>query len=369
MVKARIFVGTYTETIRFGTGELFQGKGEGIHLFDVDLSTGSLEPVNVVRGVKNPSYLTFDPTGRYLYAVNELKSYEGGDGGTVSAFSVGASGTELSFLNLQPTRGADPCFVTTDQEGRHVMVANFMSGSVSVFPIHDNGSLGGAIGFVQHEGASVHPARQTGPHAHSTVFDAANRFVFVPDLGMDRIVAYRFDSSTGRITESKEGGTVLKAGAGPRHIVFSPDGSFAYIVNELDSSITACSYQTETGGLRTIQSISTLPADFSGKSTCADITMLPSGEFLYASNRGHDSVAIYRRDRESGKLTLVGHESSGGRTPRNFVIDPTGRLMLVANQDSGTIVSYRIDEATGALRRTGEVAEVGTPVCIKFARY
>jgi len=363
-----IYVGTYTEAIRFGTGELFQGQGEGIHIFSVDLTSGALEPVNVVKGVKNPSYLSFDPSGRFLYAVNELKSYEGGDGGTVSAFSVSADGRDLGFLNLRPTRGTDTCHVATDNDGRFAMVANFMSGSVSVYPIGTDGKLGKASDFVQHTGSSVNPARQAGPHAHSSVFDPANRFVFVPDLGADRVVAYRFDSAAGKIAETKGAGAVLEPGSGPRHIAFSPDGRFAHIVNELDSTVTVFAYNGETGGLSKLQTVTTLPDGFAGENSCADLNVHPTGKFLYASNRGHDSVVAYKRDAQSGRLTLIGHESSGGKTPRNFAIDPTGALMLVANQASDNIVAYLIDRDTGVLKPTGHVTAVGTPVCVKFAR-
>lgn len=364
--KTLIYVGTYTEAIRFGTGELFQGKGEGIHVFEVDLESGALAEAGVIRGVKNPSYLCFDQSGEHLYAVNELKSHEGGDGGTVSAFFVSEGG--LTLLNRLPTRGTDPCHVAMDNDGRYVTVANFMSGSVSVYPVQSDGSLAAASDFVQHSGSSVNPARQSGPHAHSCVFDAANSFVFVPDLGQDRVVAYRFDPSRGKIEEAGEAGATLKPGAGPRHIVFSSDNAFAYIVNELDSTITICSYDPGSGRLSVTESVETLPGGFSGESSCAEISLHPNGRFLYASNRGHDSIVIFARDQSNGRLNLLGHMSAGGQIPRNFAIDPTGVLMLVANQASDNIVPYRIDPETGMLEPTGRVTQVGTPVCVKFAR-
>ncbi|HUX19965.1 MAG TPA: lactonase family protein, partial [Spirochaetia bacterium] len=257
--ELRVYVGTYTEAIRFGTGELFQGQGQGIHFFRLDKSTGAMEALGVTRGVKNPSYLCTDPSRRFLYAVNELKSFEGGEGGTVSAFSIDRSSGALEFLNLQPTRGTDPCHVATDATGRHVTVANFMSGSVSVYPIEEDGRLGEASAFVQHKGSSLDTARQAGPHAHSGVFDSNNRFFYVPDLGLDKVVAYRYHNETGRI-EADEGASVsMKPGAGPRHIVFSPDSRFAYVINELDSTVTACSFAAATGGLTPVQTISTLP--------------------------------------------------------------------------------------------------------------
>lgn len=362
----RVYVGTYTEAIRFGTGELFQGRGEGIHLYGLDPGNGELVSAGVAKGVKNPSYLCLDPTGRFLYAVNELKVHDEGEGGSVSAFAVNASTGEPTFLNRRPTRGADPCYVTTDASGRHVMVANYTSGSVSLYPVLTDGSLGAASDFVQHEGSSVDTERQRGPHAHSSVFDAANSFVYVCDLGTDRVVAYRFHADSGKLERQEAQSATMKAGAGPRHLVFSPDGRFAYVVGELDSTVTLCTHDERSGKLEPVESFSTLPADFRGENSGADLNMLPSGAFLYASNRGHDSIAIFRRDAASGRLTLVGHESTQGKTPRSFAIDPTGSLMLVANQGSDNIVPFRIDAKSGRLEATGRVTKVGTPVCVKI---
>lgn len=364
---ARVFVGTYTESMRFGTGELFEGQGEGIHVFELDPEAGELTPVNVVRGVRNPSFLCFDRSGDHLYAVNELKRHDKGEGGTVSAFSVRGDGTDLSFLGLQPTGGTDPCHVSIDNSGRYVMVANYMSGSVSVYPRRADGSLERASAFVQHSGSSVDSNRQEGPHAHSSVFDAANRFVFVSDLGADRVIAYRFDSATGGITEEDGGGIGMEPGAGPRHIVFDADGAFAYVVNELHSTVTVCRFYPESGRLEQIQSRSTLPAGFSGDNDAAGIELHPSGSFLYVSNRGDESIATFRRDPASGELELVGHVACGGETPRHFALDPTGSLLLVGNQGSDSIVAFRIDPSTGLPEATGRATTVGTPVCIVFA--
>jgi 6-phosphogluconolactonase len=364
--ELRVYVGTYTEAIRFGTGELFQGQGQGIHIFRLDKETGALDAMGVTQGVKNPSYVCTHPSGNFLYAVNELKSYEGGEGGTVSAFSVDRPSGALKFLNLQPTRGADPCHVATDASGRHVTVANFTSGSVSVYPIEGDGRLGAATNFAQHEGSSVDTARQAGPHAHAGVFDAENRFLFVPDLGLDKIVGYRYHSETGKIEVDENATVSMKPGAGPRHIVFSPDSRFAYVVNELDSTVTGCSYERTTGRLTPVQSVSTLPDSYSGSSTCADIGVHPSGNFLYASNRGHDSIVLFHRDPKTGLLEPAGHESTQGRIPRSFVIDPTGSLILVANQSSDNIVAFSINASSGSLTPTGSITKVGTPVCVKI---
>ncbi len=364
--ETRVYVGTYTEAIRFGTGEVFQGKGEGIHIFRLNRDTGALEQIGVARGVKNPSFLCLSPDARFLYSVNELKTDDGRDGGMVSAFSVDPATGSLEFLNTQPTKGGDPCHVTMDAHGAHVIVANYTGGSIAVYPVESDGRLGTASSFVQHEGSSVNKNRQAGPHAHSGVLDAENKFLHVPDLGQDRVVCYRYDKATGRISEEASASLSSDPGAGPRHLVFSPDGKFAYVINELNSTITVCTHEQSSGTMRSIESVSTLPPGFEGESSCADIHMHPTGRYLYASNRGHDSIAIYRRDASSGALEPIGHEPTQGLTPRNFVLDREGGLMLVANQSSDNIVPFTIDGSTGLLHPTGTTNRVGTPVCVKI---
>lgn len=362
----RVFVGTYTEPILFGTGKILQGKGEGIYVYRLDRSSGGLALVGKTTGIVNPSYLAFDSTRKFLYAVNELKTYEGRPTGTVSAFAVDPATGALRLLNRQLTYGTDPCHVVVDARCKHVFVANFMSGSVCVFPVRDDGSLDEASDFVQHEGSGIDPARQKGPHAHSVTLDAANRYAFVPDLGLDRLMAYRFDPQRGRLEPNAVPWIKMKPGAGPRHVSFHPGGRFAYLVNELDSTVAALAYDDRAGAFELLQTVPTLPEGFAGESTCADIQVSPAGTFLYASNRGHDSIAIFRIDPRAGTLASVGHEPTQGRTPRSFGIDPGGTFLLVANQDSDTIVTFRIDSESGALRPTGHVAQVPTPVCVKI---
>jgi 6-phosphogluconolactonase len=246
------------------------------------------------------------------------------------------------------------------------LVANFMSGSVCVLPVLEDGSLGEASDFIQHHGSSIHPVRQAGPHAHSVTLDEANRFAFVPDLGLDRIMVYRFDPEQGRLKSHAIPWIEMKPGAGPRHVAFHPNGKFAYLINELDSTLVALSYDGGQGTLEALQIVSTLPEDFRGESTCSDVQVSPSGTFVYGSNRGQDSIVIYRVDQQSGRLTYVGHEPTQGRTPRGFGVDPTGRFLLAANQDTDTIVTFRIDPQTGKLLPTGHVTQVPTPVCVKF---
>jgi len=366
--KILVYVGTYTEPIRFGTGKVLEGKGEGIYLYRMHPATGALEFDSKTTGVVNPSYLAFDPTQRFLYAVNELKTYEDKPTGTVSAFAVDAKSGKLEFLNKRLTHGTDPCHVVVDGKSRYVFVANFMSGSVCVLPVRNDGSLGEASDFVQHLGSSVDPVRQKGPHAHSVTLDKANRFAFVPDLGLDKLMIYKFDRTRGMLDPHAVAWIKVKPGAGPRHVALHPSGRFAFLINELDSTLTALSFDRTKGVFKELQVVPTLPAGFQGESTCADVQVAQSGRFLCASNRGHDSRVIYRSNRRTGRLAYVGHQPTQGKTPRQFEIDPTGRFLLVANQDSDRIVTFRIDPQTGKLEPTGQVAQVPTPVCVKFLR-
>jgi len=361
-----VLVGTYTEPILFGTGQVLQGKGEGIHAYRLDESTATLRPIATNSGIANPSYLVFDASQKYLYAVNELKRYEGQPTGAVSAFVVEGSTGRLALLNRQPTHGTDPCHVAVDRARAHLFVANFMSGSVCVMAIRSDGSLSEPSDVVQHHGSSVDSRRQDGPHAHAVTLDPAERRVLVPDLGLDKVMLYRFDPSRGKLEPNAVPSIATKPGAGPRHVVFHPNGRFVYLINELDSTVAALAYEGGAGLLRHLQTIGTLPGAFSGENTCADIHVHPSGRFVYASNRGHDSIAIFRLDSDGGTLALIGHEPTRGRTPRSLAIDPAGRFLIVANQDSDSLVTFRIDSETGALRSKGEAAWAPTPVCVRF---
>jgi 6-phosphogluconolactonase len=361
-----VYVGTYTEPIRFGTGKILEGKGEGIYVYRMNRSSGAMALESTATGITNPSYLAFDSTQRFLYAVNELKTHEDKPTGTISAFAVDPTTGRLEFLNKRLTHGTDPCHVLVDKRRTCVFVSNFMSGSVCVLPVRDDGSLGEASDFIQHIGSSIDPVRQRGPHAHSASLDNANRFAFVPDLGLDKLMVYRFDPKRCMLEPNAVPWIKVKPGAGPRHVAFHPNGSFAYLINELDSTLLALSYDGRKGTFRELQVVSTLPEGYSGPSTCADVQVSPSGAFLYGSNRGHDSIVIYRIHQRTGTLTLVGHEPTQGRTPRAFGIDPTGRFLLAANQDTDAIVTFRVDPRTGKLLSSGHVTGVPTPVCVKF---
>ena len=361
-----VYVGTYTEKIRFGTGQIFEGKGEGIHIYKMYPATGSWRPFRTAKGIKNPSYLAFHPNRRFLYAVNELKSYEGEATGTLSSFAIDPQSGELHFINKVPTHGTDPCHVTVDQTGRHALVVNFANGSVSVLPIQEDGSLTDATDVIQHDGSSADPVRQSGPHAHSVTLDASNRFAYIPDLGLDKLMIYSFDSERGKLKPHDQPWFETKPGAGPRHFVFHPNKNFAYLINELDSTIVSLGYDRETGTVEKIQTVPALPESFGGQSTCADIHVDPSGRFLFGSNRGHDSIVIYTIDGRTGKLTYVGHESTRGRAPRNFVIDPTGKFLFAANQDTDSVVHFSIDQQSGRLTPSGQITSAPTPVCLKI---
>jgi 6-phosphogluconolactonase len=362
-----VYVGTYSEPILFGTGQVLQGKGKGIYLFRFNAAKGALEPLAVKEGVRNSSYLAFDPARKFLYCVNEFKEYEGKASGAVSAFRINPETGALTYLNTKASHGTDPCHLIVDKTSKNVLVANFASGSVAVLPIDAEGALKEASCVIQHEGTSVDPTRQAGPHAHAVELSADNRYAFVPELGGDKVMIYALDAAKGKLTPNTNQPFVHVApGAGPRQLVMHPNGKFAYLINELNSTMTAYGYDAGAGTLTELQTLPTLPADFKGHSTCAEVQIHPSGKFLYGSNRGHDSLAIYAIDPAKGTLTLVGHESTRGKIPRNFEVHPSGEFLAAANQDSNNVVMFRIDTKTGKLTPTGNVVEAGTPICVRF---
>jgi 6-phosphogluconolactonase len=330
-------------------------------VYRFDPATGALTYASTVGGVINPSYLALDPSKRWLYAVNEITSGEG----TVSAFAIDPATKGLIYLNKQNSHGLAPCYVSVDGSGQYALVANYSSGTVCVLPIQDDGRLGAATDVVQHQGSGPTP-RQEGPHAHSIIPDPRGRYVFALDLGIDRIMVYHLDLVQGKLGSGEPRWVQVSSGSGPRHLAFHPGGRFAYAINELNSTVTVFAFEDGGEILRELQTISTLPEDFTGENTCADIHVAPSGRFLYGSNRGHDSIAIFAVDGETGELSYVGHEPTQGATPRNFAIDPSGTFLLAANQDTDTVVSFRIDQGSGELSATGHVAEVPTPVCLRF---
>jgi 6-phosphogluconolactonase len=352
--SAIFFVGTYTK-----------GKSQGIYRCRFDVQSGKVIIESVTNGVTNPSFLAVDGNRGRLFCVNETAEFEGKPGGSVSAFALDPETGDLRPLNSSSTRGADPCYLTIDTAGRFVLAANYTGGSLAVLPVHTDGSLGEATHVVQHTGSSVTP-RQKGPHAHSVVLDPSGRFAYSADLGLDKVMIYRFDDRQGKLLPCTPGSAALKPGAGPRHLAFSPDGSGLFVVNELDSTLSMFVVDRSTGGLQHRQTLSTLPSAFTGENFPADIHVALSGRFVYASNRGQDSIAVFALDARKGELSPVQHVATGGKWPRNFTIDPTGQYLLVANQRSDTITVFAIAQESGKLVPNGQSAEVPTPVCLKF---
>jgi 6-phosphogluconolactonase len=270
---------------------------------------------------------------------------------------------DLRKLNERHSPGV-PCHVSVHPSGRFVLAANYGGGNIVIYPVLAGGLLGEPTDVAQHAGKGADPKRQGEPHAHCIMPDAAGRFAFAPDLGIDKVMIYRVDAKNGKLVQN--GFAATKAGAGPRHFDFHPSGKFAYVINELDSTLTAFAYDKAKGALTESQTVSTLPPDFSGTNSCADVHVHPSGRFVYGSNRGHDSVVAFAIDQSTGKLNLIAHESTRGKWPRNFAVDPAGAFLLVANQHTDNVVAFRIDQQTGKLTATGQTTEIPSPVCLKF---
>jgi 6-phosphogluconolactonase len=352
--RAWVFIGTYTA-----------GDSKGIYRADLDLTTGEMSQPQLAATAKNPSFLALHPGGRFLYAVNEVG--DGTKAGMVSAFALDPMTGKLDPLNDQPSRGGGPCYLTVDRSGKNLLVANYGGGSVASLPIGSDGRLSPASAFIQHTGKSINRQRQEAPHVHSVNLDPNGRFAIVADLGLDKVFVYRFNADKGTLMPNDRPFAAVTAGSGPRHFAFHPSGRFGYLINEIYSTVTAFDYDATGGVLREIQTISTLPQPQSGNST-AEVQVHPSGKFLYGSNRGHDSLAIFSIDQNSGRLTTVGHQPTGGKTPRNFGIGPNGTFLLAANQSSNNVVVFRIDQQTGRLTPTGHSIDVDSPVCVKFVR-
>ena len=347
-----VYVGTYT------------GKAsKGIYRSKLDLATGALSQPELVAETANPTYLAIHPNQKFLYAINETGS--GAKAGAVSAYAIDAKTGGLTALNQQTAGGSGPCHLIVDNAGKNVLLANYGGGSVESVAIKADGSLGEPVTFIQHTGSSVNKSRQAEPHAHCIMLDAANRFALACDLGLDKVLVYKFDAGKGTLTPNDPAAGLVKPGAGPRHLSFHPSGKFAYVINEIDSTLTVFSYDATRGTLTEIETQPTLTAPVAGSST-AEIEVHPSGKFVYGSNRGHDSIVVFAIDQATGKLTYVEHQPTQGKVPRNFAIDPTGTYLLAANQNSNTVVVFRIDQRTGRLTPTGHTINVGAPVALKF---
>jgi 6-phosphogluconolactonase len=351
-----VFIGTYT------TGA---STSKGIYAMRLNTDTGQLSTPELVAETVSPSYLAIHPTRPVLYAANETDKFEDKPGGGVSAFAISAKGT-LTRLNEQPSGGSGPCYVSVDRAGSRVLVANYGSGSIASLPLESNGRLKPASATVQHAGQGADPNRQKGPHAHSIAADPTNKFVLAADLGIDKVLVYRLDPKAGTLVPNDPPAATVAPGTGPRHLTFHPNGRFVYVTDELKSTVTVFTWDATRGVLQELQTIPMLPDGFTGNSSAADIHVHPSGQFVYASNRGHDSIVIYAVDQQSGRLTLVGHQPTEGKTPRNFGIDPSGAYLLAANQASDSIVAFKIDKASGKLTPTGATAHLAAPVCVRF---
>ncbi len=354
-----VYLGTYTN-----------GTSRGVYVSRLDAASGALSAPRLAAATPNPSFLAVHPTGALLYAVNEVETYRDQPVGAVIAFSIDRTTGLLQALNQQSSAGAGPAHLSVDKAGRNILVANYGGGSIAVLPIGTDGRLGPPSAFVQHVGSGVNKKRQNAPHAHWIGVDPSNRHAYVADLGLDQVLAYRFDPQEGSLVSEAAASARLEPGAGPRHLAIDEAGTHAYVINELTCTVTVLSRDAATGSLRALQTVSTLPAGRSLQPTdsAAEIQVHPSGRFLYASNRGHDSISVFAIDRGTGRLSFVQNASTLGRTPRGFGITPDGRYLLAANQGSNSVVVFGIDPERGVLTPTGHVIEVGAPVCVTFVK-
>ncbi|MBG29774.1 MAG: 6-phosphogluconolactonase [Opitutae bacterium] len=356
---------TAAESIWVYLGSYASSEDRGITLCKLDRANGKLEKVKVFGGHRNPAFLAVHPSNKFLYASNEIRDFKGGNAGAITSFSIDAKTGGIKQLNQVSSKGAGPCHITIDADGKTLLVANYGGGSVASYRIGDEGDLSEAVSFIQHKGSSVNERRQKGPHAHSINLDPTNNRAYAADLGLDKVLVYKL-SKKGKLKPNDPPFAKTEAGGGPRHLNFHPTGKFAYVNLEMTSKVTAFVHDVKTGALEAIQTISTLPKDFSGHNSTAEIRIHPSGKFVYCSNRGHDSIAVFAIDQETGKLTLVEQEPSGGKTPRNFCIDPSGAFLLAANQSTNNVAVFRVDAKTGALTPAGSSIESVKPVCVRF---
>ncbi|MHB0959189.1 MAG: lactonase family protein [Pirellulaceae bacterium] len=350
-----VYIGTYAAETE-----------DGIHVYQLELATGQLTRIGAVAGITNPSFQALHPDGQFLYSVSESNDYEGQPAGAIHACAIDPDTGLLTLLNSQSSMGPGPCHLMVDKAGKHVLTANYGGGSVAVLPLEPDGRVEMACAFIQHEGSSVH-ARQKGPHAHCINLDVHGRFALSADLGLDQVLIYQYDARDGSIRPNPiMPAAHVPPGSGPRHFAFHPRGTFGYVINELTSTINAFAYDGQRGELRTLQEVSTLPPDFEGENSTAEIVVSPDGKFLYGSNRGHHSVVVFAIDQQSGKLTHVSHHSTLGEQPRNFAIDPTGAYLVAANQRTDNVVVFRVDPATGRLSPTEQSIKIPSPVCVTF---
>lgn len=356
--RYRVFVGTYT-----GGDSI----SKGVYSCEFDAETGKLSDPVLAAELINPSFLAIHPSGKYLYAVNEVSEGPGRGNGAVTALTINADGT-LTKINHQASEGGAPCHCNVDSTGTNLLIANYGGGNVAVYPISEDGSLKPVSCNIQHEGSSVDKARQEAPHAHSINVSSDNKFAYAADLGLDKIMIYKLDAGAHTLSPANQPAALVTPGGGPRHFSIHPSGKFAYTNNEMTMVVTGFSRNPEDGSLKAIQEISTIPAGFEGRKSTAECLVHPSGNFLYVSNRGHETITAYTIDQETGLLTHVENEPTGGKEPRNFFIDPSGKWLLAENQNSDTVYVFSIDQETGSLKPNGDFVTVGRPVCIRMVK-
>jgi len=352
--KYHLYVGTYTD-----------GDSKGIYHYLFDSETGKLKYLDVTGDIKNPSFLKISPNKKYLYSVAEGDSFNGIRGGGVAAFKIGKNGT-LSKINDALSLGAYPCHVTVSPDNKKIIASNYGGGSLAVYDIKEDGGISPIRQLIQHEGHGADPDRQTNPHTHSAQFDKKGTHLYVADLGIDKLLIYKYNEDSLLFFPAKQPFVKMEPGAGPRHFAFTCKQNFIYVINEINSTISVLKKERKNKKFIKIQDISTLPADFKESSACADIHLSADGRFVYGSNRGHNSIAIFSRDKKTGLLTFLGTEPVKGDWPRNFGIDPSGNFMLVANRKSSNITVFSIDRTTGKLTYTGTEIKIPNPVCIEF---
>jgi 6-phosphogluconolactonase len=356
--RYRVFVGTYT-----GGDSI----SKGVYSCEFDSETGKLSEPVLAAELINPSFLAIHPSGKYLYAVNEVSEGPGRGNGAVTALTINADGT-LTKINHQASEGGAPCHCNVDSTGTNLLIANYGGGNVAVYPISEDGSLKPVSCNIQHEGSSVDKSRQGAPHAHSINISSDNKFAYAADLGLDKIMIYKLDAEAHTLTPASQPAALVTPGGGPRHFAIHPSSKFAYTNNEITMVVTGFSRNPEDGSLKAIQEISTIPAGFDGRKSTAECLVHPSGKFLYVSNRGHETITAFTIDQETGLLTYVENEPTGGKEPRNFFIDPSGKWLLAENQNSDTVYVFSIDQQTGTLKPTGDFVTVGRPVCIRMVK-
>jgi len=355
------------ETFRtyYGTYTVGDSTSRGIYTSLFDSKTGKLSAPVLAAETLSPSFLAIHPSGKWLFAVNEVSEGAGRGDGSVSAFKIESSG-ELTFINKQASHGGAPCHCNVDATGKFLLIANYVGGNLAVYPIADQGALGAATTIVEHQGSSVDRGRQQQPHAHSINLSQDNRFAYAADLGIDKVMIYRFDDRSGKLEPASPASVDVTPGAGPRHFSIHPTGKFAYTNHELSAMVTAFARDSKSGSLTPIGSLPTLPSGDQGRRSTAECLVHPSGQFLYVSNRGHDSIAIFAIDSESGKLESIAVTHTEGQEPRNFTFDPSGHWLLAANQNSDTVVVFSVDPKSGKIQATDNRIAVGRPVCIRM---